>query len=69
MAMQFPDLFRCAKDMKVKVNSYAEVLGGKVIWRPVFGINLKAQEGEQLMSLLGIFEPVHISKDGEDSRI
>lgn len=43
-----PDLFKCGRERDAKVCTYKEKLGGKIIWGPVFRINLTAQEDGQL---------------------
>lgn len=52
LAMQFPYLFRCAKDKEAYIQRSFEMLENEIIWCPIFRRNLMEHEEAQFLSLL-----------------
>ena len=50
LVIQFPDLYKCAKNRKARVRDYLDTNGSKQLWGPIFKRNLFETEEANLFN-------------------
>lgn len=64
LAVQFLDLFRCAKENEGYILTHFEWLGNPIIWCPDFSRSLMEQEEAQFIRLLNLLNETPIQERG-----
>ena len=69
LAIQFPDLYRCARNHKAKVADYLITNGSQHLWGPIFSRNLFEAEEAHLFNLLEVLSGVDTNGEVQDIRV
>lgn len=68
LADQFPRLYRCAREGRVKVSDYLAKTSYAITWAPIFKRDLLQWEENGMLSFLGMLGNVVVPEDGTDPR-
>lgn len=69
LAIQFPELYRCARDSWARVFDYIDMTPNEVVWGPILRRNLTTSEESSLLSLLELIRNMSIVEEGVDCRL
>ena len=69
LAIQFPDLYRCARNCNASVRDYLDISPNLNLWSPIFRRNLSKAEEANLFNLFEILNGIEITSEGRDSRL
>lgn len=67
LALQFSDLFKCARHKDANVHNYLERGVNWVIWGPIFRRNLMENKERQFVRMLNLLKHVHMMEGEEDN--
>lgn len=69
LASQFPNLFRCTRDVSAMVRDRFSKNGEQVVWNPIFRRNLGEGEIEDFAALLVVLDSVFIVDGRKDESL